>query len=166
MPGRRGCSMKLMQALHDYLQKYFPVTLWEVPYCTCGDANHVRVLFFRVNGQPATAVIPEEADLTPQQFAAASGCFDVRPLAESELEGIFPDTELGRLQLFDNPFGTIVYFDESLLLYPSVVMCPRMFGGKPGECFRVPTRHLLDKTRAVVLRLVPDAPRETSNWAV
>lgn len=157
--------MKLLQSLREYLTPYAHSHLRDETLCTCGDANHVRILLFRAAGRPITLIVPESATVTNEQVTAAMGGQRVEPLSEEELDAIFEESDLGRTEPFSNPFGTAVYFDESLVLYPTLVFCPRMFGGRYGECFRVPTRDLLDHTRASVLPLVPQ-PCVADEWAV
>lgn len=157
--------MKMLQSLRDYLTPYAHSHLRNEPLCTCGDANHVRLLLFRAEGRPITVIVPEAAQITSQQLAEALGGQRIEPLREDELDAIFADTDLGHSEPYSNPFGTDVYFDESLVLYPTLVFCPRMFGGRAGECFRVPTRDLLDHTRASVLPLVSE-PCAADEWAV
>ncbi len=157
--------MRMLQSLREYLTPYAHSHLRNEPLCTCGDANHVRLLLFRAAGRPITVIVPESAHVTPQQVAEALGSPAVEPLREEEMDAIFAETDLGRSEPFSNPFGTDVFFDESLVLYPTLVFCPRMFGGLAGECFRVPTRDLLDHTRASVLALVSQ-PCTADDWAV
>ena len=40
--------MKMLQSLRDYLTPYAHSHLRNEPLCTCGDSNHVRILFFRI----------------------------------------------------------------------------------------------------------------------
>jgi len=157
--------MKLLQALREFLAPYAHMYLRNEPLCTCGDANHVRLLMFRVGGRPVTLIVPEAATPSFEEVRAALGDPRIEPLTETELDAIYTETDLGRDEPFSNPFGTTVYFDESLILYPTLVFCPRMFGGSEGECFRVPTRELLDGTKATVLPLIPQ-PCPVSDWAV
>lgn len=156
--------MKLIQALREYLAPYAHDHLRDEPRCTCGDANHVRLLVFRVGGRPVSVMVPEAAQLSAAQLQSALRA-PVEPLTEAELDVIYAESELGRSEPFSNPFGTPVYFDESLILFSNLVFCPRMFGGREGECFRVPTRDLLDHTHAAVLPLVAQ-PCAAEDWAV
>jgi prolyl-tRNA editing enzyme YbaK/EbsC (Cys-tRNA(Pro) deacylase) len=157
--------MKMLDSLRAFLAPYAHAHLRNEPLCSCGDSNHVRILLFRAAGRPITVIVPEAAQLTPQQMGGALGGQRVEPLREEEMDAIFEETDLGRSEPFSNPFGADVYLDESLILYPTLVFCPRMFGGRAGECFRVPTRDLLDGTRASVLPLVAQ-PCAADDWAV
>ncbi len=157
--------MKLLETLREYLAPNVRASLREEPLCSCGDSNHVRMVMFRVGGLPAVFIIPEAASLTAVQAEESLGNIRVETLTEPELESIYAESDLGRGQPFSNPFGTAVYLDQSLLLYPALVFCPHMFGGREGECFRVPTRDLLALTQANVLPLVPE-PCTASDWAV
>jgi hypothetical protein len=158
--------MKELRTLREYLDQHFPHTVGEEPRCTCGAGNHVRVSFFRVNGQPAVTIVPEGMPLTPQQLREAIGCGRAEALTDTELDDIYGDTELGRMQSFENPFGTTVFFDETLAPFPELVFCPRMFFGRRGECFHVPTDEFLDLTHAIVVPLCATASREPDYWAV
>jgi prolyl-tRNA editing enzyme YbaK/EbsC (Cys-tRNA(Pro) deacylase) len=157
--------MKLLEGLREYLAPYAHTHLRNEPLCTCGDSNHVRLLVFRVSGLPAVLILPEWASLTPEQAQEALGGVPVSPLSEADLDSIYAMDDLGLSEPFSNPFGASVYFDESLLLYPTLVFCPRMFGGREGECFRVPTRDLLVHTQPSILPLAP-APCIADEWAV
>jgi hypothetical protein len=55
--------MKPQLALRNYLKQRMPGAVHKERWCTCGSANHVRVLLFRVNGQPTTVIIPEGCEL-------------------------------------------------------------------------------------------------------
>ena len=157
--------MKMLQSLREYLIPFAHSHLRNEPLCTCGDSNHVRILLYRLEGRPITVIVPEDAQVTPELVAQALVGQRIETLREEEMDAIFAETDLGRGEPFANPFGTDVYFDENLVLYPTLVFCPRMFGGVAGECFRVPTRDLLDHTRASILPLVP-APCVGDDWAV
>lgn len=158
--------MTMLGALRIYLEQHFPHTVGEEAACSCGASNHVRVRYFRVNGQPAAAIIPEGSTLTAGDLAEATGTRQVEPLLEEELSEIFTDTELGRMQPFENPFGAAVFFDDLLLPHRNVVFCPRMFSEQRGQCFRVPTQEILDLTHAVVLPLTGAGCRRSDEWAV
>lgn len=158
--------MNPLGALRIYLEQHYPHTTGEELRCTCGAGNHVRIRHFRVSGQPAAAVIPEGAALTAADFGEALGMTDVQPLMDAELDEVCSETELGRTQPFDNPFGTAVFCDESLLPFSDLVFCPRMFFGERGQCFRVPTQEFLDLTQAIVLPLTASAACRSDDWAV
>jgi prolyl-tRNA editing enzyme YbaK/EbsC (Cys-tRNA(Pro) deacylase) len=159
--------MKPILALRDFMKEHFPRTLRDEVLCTCGAGNHVRLLFFRVDGQPATVVIPEGFDLSAEQLTASIGHARVEKLVDEEIDSAFTDTELGHMLPFENPFGSGVYFDESLLTWKELVFCPRMFSGQRGECFRAPTRNFLELTRAIVLPFSRTAVEEEKDaWAV
>ncbi len=147
--------MQLQRALRNYMRQYFPREVHNEPWCTCGSANHVRTLLFRVNGQPTTVVVPEGCELSAAQMRRAIPGAQVEPLAPDELDAIYASSELGQMQPFDNPFGANVYLDENLLHFDTLVFCPQMFGGKKGECFRVPTKDFRTAVQALVLPLFP-----------
>jgi len=147
--------MKLQRALREYLQQHFPTEVHKEPWCTCGSANHVRMFVFRINGQPATVLVPEGCDLPSAQLGRAIPGAQVEPMAEAELDAIFTETELGRMHPFENPFGTAVYMDHNLSQFDTLVFCPKMFSGKKGECFRVPTKDFRALVFTVVLPLYP-----------
>ena len=84
-------------------------------------------------------------------------------MLESELDSIFPVTEIGRTEPFENPFGTAVYLDENLLQFPTVVFCPKMLSGKRGECFRLPIRDFQELVHPVVVRLSPSGSADLGN---
>ncbi|MBI3664381.1 MAG: YbaK/EbsC family protein [Acidobacteria bacterium] len=158
--------MKPILALQSYMKEHFPRTLRDEVLCTCGAGNHVRLLFFRVDGQPVTVVISEGVELSTAQLADAIGSSRVQLLQEPELDAIYPDSELGHMQPFENPFGSAVYCDESLLTWKELVFCPRMFSGQRGECFRATTKDFLALTRAIVLPLSGTPVQERDLWAV
>ncbi len=133
--------------------------------CSCGDANHVRIQLFRLEGRPVMAIVPEALELSASQFAEAAGVHHVEPLSDAEMDEIFLETELGCTSLLENPFGGDVYFDESLLLFPQLVVCPRMYGGREGECYRIRTQQLLKDARPMMLRFAIPAGVNDS-WAV
>jgi len=81
----------------------------------------------------------------------------VEPMLESELDSIFPDTELGHMGPFESPFGTEVYLDENLLQFDALVFCPKMLCGKKGQCFRVPAKDFQALVHPMVVRLSPPA---------
>lgn len=147
--------MKLQRALRNYLRQHFPEEIHNEPWCTCGSGNHVRIFLFRVDSQPATVIVPEAHGLTADQLSHALGGAQVEPLAEDELDAIFVLSELGRMQPFENPFGTAIYLDAGVLQFETLVFCPRMFSGLEGECFRVPTKDFVALTGALTLPLVP-----------
>ncbi len=158
--------MKPLMALHSYMKEHFPRTLRDEVLCTCGAGNHVRVSFFRVDGQPATVVLPEGIGLSAEQLSDSIGSSRVEALEEPELDSIFDESELGHMQPFENPFGSAVYCEESLLTWKELVFCPRMFAGQRGECFRAPTKDFLTLTRAIVVPLHGTPAQERDLWAV
>ena len=158
--------MNQLAALRTYLEQHFPRTTGTEEKCTCGAGNHVRVRFFRVDGNPVTAVIPEGADLAPDELREAVGCRSVGVLSEAEWDAIYDETELGSMVSFENPFGAAVLFDDLLINFADIVFCPRMFCGERGLCFRVPTDEFLNLTQALVLPLTTLACRATDDWAV
>ena len=158
--------MQPIVALHNYMKEHFPRTLRDEVLCTCGAGNHVRIFFFRVEGQPVTVVLPEGMGLTAHQLGEAIGSSRVEALPDLELDGIYADSELGPMQPFENPFGTAVYCDESLLTWKELVFCPRMFAGQRGECFRATTKDFLALTRAIAVPLNATPVQEQSLWAV
>jgi prolyl-tRNA editing enzyme YbaK/EbsC (Cys-tRNA(Pro) deacylase) len=158
--------MKPLQMLHTFLEQHFPHTTKDEVLCTCGAGNHVRVLFFRVNKQPVSVIVPEGADLLPEQFAEAIGHADVQPMTEAELDAAFPPTEIGQMQPFENPFGMTVYLDEGLLAWKEFVFCPRMFSGQRGDCFRTPSRQFIELTRAISLPLTLVKVPDSDAWAI
>ena len=158
--------MKPILALHEYMKEHFPRTLRDEVLCTCGAGNHVRILFFRVDGQPVSTVLPEGVTLSAEQLEGSIGAGHVEALPEPELESIFADSELGHMQPFENPFGSAVYCDESLLTWKELVFCPRMFAGQRGECFRANTQEFLHLTKALVMPLAGTPVKEQDLWAV
>jgi len=153
--------MNIQRELRNHLQQYFPLDVHREPECSCGDPNHARILLFRVNGMAASAVVPEGYELSPARLSHALAGARVEPMLESELDAIFPITEIGRTEPFENPFGTVVYLDENLLQFPTVVFCPKMLSGKRGECFRLPIRDFQELVHPVVVQLSPSAAPET-----
>jgi prolyl-tRNA editing enzyme YbaK/EbsC (Cys-tRNA(Pro) deacylase) len=115
-------------------------------------------LLFRVNGLPASAIVPEGYELGPARLSQALAGARVEPMLESELDAIFPETEIGCMGPFESPFGTTVYLDENLLQFPTLVFCPKMLSGKKGECFRLPIADFQELVHPVVVRLSPPAP--------
>lgn len=158
--------MKPLQTLHVFLEQHFPYSVKDEVLCTCGAGNHVRVLFFRVNHQPATVIIPEGADLLPEHLAAAIGRAEVTPMIPEELDSTFAPTDVGQMQPFENPFGMTVYVDEGLLAWKEFVFCPRMFSGNRGDCFRTPAKQFLQLTHAIALPLALEKVPESDAWAV
>lgn len=158
--------MNPILALHNYMKEHFPRTLRDEVLCTCGAGNHVRIFFFRVDGKPVAVVIPEGLGLSAQQLADSIGSAGVEAMPEKELDAIYADSEFGQMQPFENPFGSAVYCDESLLTWKELVFCPRMFAGQRGECFRVATKDFLTLTRAIVVPLSATPVREGDLWAV
>lgn len=157
--------MTYLQALRRFLEEHFPGQVSTQQECTCGQENHVRVIFFRVNGQPATAVIPESAGLSALELSDVIGG-RVERITLAELDAIFADTELGHMQPFENPFGTHVFLDEALGACEQLVFCPRMFFGQRGQCFRVPVKGFKELTHARVLPLSSVCVIDTDAWAV
>lgn len=147
--------MMLQRALREYLRQHFPAALREEPWCSCGTANHARLVLFRVNGQPTTAIVPEGCELTAVQMRRALPEAHVDPLAAEELDAVYADGELGHMLPFENPFGANIYLDQNLLQFETLVVCPRMFGGRKGECFRVSTREFQTLLHPLVLPLFP-----------
>lgn len=150
--------MNLQRELSSHLKQYFPRDIRKEPKCSCGEPNHARVLLFRVNGLPASAIVPEGYELSAAQLSRALAGAHVEPISDSELDAIFPETEMGRTGPFESPFGMAVYLDENLLQFRTLVFCPKMFSGKTGECFRVPIRDFQELEHPVVVRLSPPAP--------
>jgi prolyl-tRNA editing enzyme YbaK/EbsC (Cys-tRNA(Pro) deacylase) len=147
--------MNLQRELRNHLRQHFPKDVFTEPTCSCGAPDHARIFLFRVNGQPTTAIVPEAYELTTAQLARVLAGARVESLPAAELNSIFPETELGHSDPFDNPFGASVYLDESLLQFENLVFCPKMFSGKTGQCFRVPTREFREVVHPIVLRLLP-----------
>lgn len=145
--------MKLQRILRNYLRQHFPDNFRQEPWCSCGSANHARIILFRVDGEPATVIVPESNELTAAEVRRALPGAGVEPLSEAELDAVYAESELGRMQPFENPFGASVYLDAALLQFETLVFCPRMFGGRKGECFRIPTEDFVALTRAVALPL-------------
>lgn len=148
--------MNAFQSLRKHLAPLASSPLRDERLCTCGEANHVRILLFRVGGLPAMFVVPETATLTAAQAEESLGTMRVEELTDAELCRIITGADRGRSPLTSYPLGMPVYFDECLLLYPSLVFCPSMFSGGEGECFRVPTREFLAMTQAAVVPLAPE----------
>lgn len=157
--------MTLQHELRNRLQQYFPRDIHTERTCSCGDANHARILLFRVNGLPASVIVPEGYDLSGVQLSRALAGAKVQSMLEPELEAIFPQTEMGRPAPFENPFGASVYMDENLLQFETLVFCPKMLSGMKGQCFRVPTIDFRNLVHPVVLRLSPAAPPEFESFA-
>jgi hypothetical protein len=147
--------MILQEELRDHLRQHFSESVPNEQICTCGAPDHARILLFRVNAQPAAAIVPEAAKLSTAQLAEALAVARVESLPVADLGGIFPKSELGHAGLFDNPFGDSVYLDQTLLQFDNLVFCPKMFSAKRGQCFRVPTREFCAVVRPIVLPLLP-----------
>ena len=145
--------MKLQRELRNHLRQHFPQDVPTEPTCSCGAPDHARIFVFRVNGQPTTAIVPEACELSAAQLSRVLAGARVESLPVAELDAIFPETELGHADPFENPFGAAVYLDENLLQFENLVFCPKMFSGKTGQCFRVPTREFRQVIRPIVLRL-------------
>jgi prolyl-tRNA editing enzyme YbaK/EbsC (Cys-tRNA(Pro) deacylase) len=152
--------MTLQYEVRKYVQQHFPRDTSTERTCSCGDPNHARILLFRVNGLPASVVVPEGYDLSEAQLSRALAGAKVQTMLEPELGAIFPQTEMGRPAPFENPFGVSVYLDENLLQFKTIVFCPKMLSGQKGQCFRVPTADFRNLVRPVVVRLSPPAPPE------
>lgn len=150
--------MNLQHELWRYLRQYFPRDIRKEPKCTCGNPNHARIALFRVNGLPASAIVPEGYELSAAHLSQALAGARVEPMPETELDAIFAETEMGRTGPFESPFGTAVYLDENLLQFETLVFCPMMLCGKKGECFRVPLADFQELEHPVPLRLSPTAP--------
>ena len=146
--------MRLQLAVRDYLRRHFPENVHIEPWCACGSANHVRIALFRVNGQPAAAVVPEACELSAAQLRRALPRAQVEPLTEAELDAMYAESEAGA-QTFENPLGAAVYLDKNLVQFTTLVFCPEMFSGRAGECFRIPTSDFVKLVRARVLPLFP-----------
>lgn len=145
--------MKPLLVLRDYLGRNSPQALYAQNTCTCGESNHARVRFLRVDGLPAAIVLSETAPVSLEDIRLSLRTNDVELLPDSELDAIFADTELGHTQPFENPFGGSVYLDACLLTEEDLVFCPRMFFGQLGhECFRASLHEFLKLTHA---RIVP-----------
>jgi len=147
--------MNLQRALRNYLQQNFPGNVHTEPWCTCGSANHVRVLLFCVNGQPATAIVPEGCELSAAQLGRALPGVQVEPLSEAEIDEIYAESAPGSMQTAQPPFGAAVYLDKNLLRFTTLVFCPKMFSGRAGACFRVPTGDFRKIVNAKVVRMFP-----------
>jgi len=150
--------MNLQRELRNHLRLHFPLDIHREPECSCGDPNHARNVLFRVNGEPASVVVPEGYEITAARLSQALAGARVEPMLESELDAIFPPTEIGHMGPFESPFGTAVYLDENLLQFDTLVFCPKMLSGKKGQCFRVPARDFQELVHPMVLRLSPPAP--------
>ncbi len=146
--------MKLQQALHNHLRQLFSGNVHTEPWCTCGSANHGRVFLFRINGQPALAIVPEGCELSPAQLRRAIPRAQVEPLTEAELDAMYAESKAGA-QTSENPLGAAVYLDKNLARFSTLVFCPQMFSGRAGECFRVPTGDFVKFVHARDLRLFP-----------
>lgn len=158
--------MKVQRELRSHLRQYFPREIHSERECTCGNPNHARIFPFRVNGLPASAIVPEGYELSAARLSDALAGARVEPISESELDAIFPETEMGHTNPFESPFGAAVYLDQNLLQFQSLVFCPRMLNGETGECFRVPIADFQALERPVVLQLSPLAPptSESAAW--
>jgi len=150
--------MNVQTELCCRLQQYFPRDVQSEPECSCGNPNHARILLFRVNGLPASAIVPEAYELSAARLSQALAGAHVETMLESELDAVFPETETGRIGPFESPFGPAVYVDENLLQFETLVFCPKMRGGQPGECFHVPIEDFLKLAHPVALPLTPPAP--------
>ncbi len=157
--------MKLQRALREHIRQFNADAIYSEPWCSCGSPNHARIFLLRVNGQPATALVPEWYELTPATFSKILPDSRVELLSEAELETACDERELGRLQPFENPFGATVFLDGNLLKYETTVFCPRMFSGRRGECYRVPTQELVRLVRPVVLAIAPEREKAAAPTA-
>jgi len=146
-----GTPVKLQRELRDHLRQLDPDAVHTEPWCSCGSSNHARIYLFRLDSQPVTAIVPEACQLTAAMFAQALPGSQVQPLSEGELDIACDEGELGRMNPFENPFGAAVYLDEQLARHDTIVFCPRMFSGRKGQCYRVPTRQLLAAVNPVIL---------------
>ena len=147
--------IKIMRALREHLRQYDPDSIHAEPWCSCGAPNHARIFLFRVDGQPATALVPEAFELTSEAFGRILPGAKVERISEAEIENACELGELGRMQPFENPFGGSVYIDQELLKHEAIVFCPRMFNGKRGQCYRVPTRDLLSIILPTIMEIAP-----------
>jgi len=157
--------MKVQRDLRNHLRQYFPRELHAERNCTCGSPNHARILLFRVNGLPASAIVPEGYELSAALLSGALAGARVEPISESELDAIFSETEMGHTGPFESPFGAAVYLDQNLLQFKSLVFCPKMLAGETGECFRVPIADFQALEHPVVLQLSPPAPPASGSAA-
>lgn len=148
--------MKLQRALREHLRQFDADAIHSEPWCSCGSPNHARIFLFRVNGQPVTALVPESCDLTAETFGEVLRDARIELINEAELDAACDEGELGRLRPFENPFGASVYLDEKLLRHETIVFCPRMFSGRRGECYRVPTHELTLLVRPIVMAIAPE----------
>lgn len=158
--------MKPLLALRGYLEQHFPKSVRGEPKCSCGSGNHVRVLFFLVDDQPASAIIPEASRINADELQRVLGARRVQPLAITDVESVYAESELGQAQPFEQPFGHRVYFDERMAKSEELVFCPRMFFGKEGECFRAPTQKFLELVQPTIISMVPVLAGEFDDWAV
>ncbi len=71
------------------------------------------VVFFSENGY-GMAVLPGDSMLDLQGLRALLGVSRLRLAAESELNGLFPDCELGAMAPFGNIWGVPVFVDGGL----------------------------------------------------
>ena len=155
---RGGIQMNLQHELRDHLRQFLPKDIRKETECSCGNPNHARILLFRVNGLPTPVIVPEGYELSPARFSQALAGARVEPMLETELDAIFPVTELGRTGPFESPLGAPVYLDENLQQFRALVFCPKMLSGKKGECFRVPLGDFQELVHPIVVRLSPPAP--------
>lgn len=158
--------MKPLEALRRFLEQHFPNTTRDELWCTCGASNHVRFVFFLVDNRLAIAVVPEGARVDADDLAASLHSQHVQPLAVTDLDVAFTESELGRMQPFENPFGTQVFLDERLAESDELVFCPRMFFGKEGECFRAPVQKFIELVHPVILPLSGVLCADGDDWAV
>jgi len=158
--------MKPLLALRGFLEQHFPKSVRGEPKCTCGAGNHVRVLFFLVDDQPASAIIPEASRINADELQRVLGARRVQPLAITDVESVYSESELGQAQPFEHPFGHRVYFDDRMVQTEELVFCPRMFFGKEGECFRAPTKQFLELVNPVIISMSPVLVGEFDDWAV
>lgn len=143
------------RALGNYLRQNFPGNVHTEPWCSCGSANHVGVFLFRVNGQLATAIVPEGCELSAAQLRRALPGAQVELLSEAEIDQIYAESKPDSMQADKLSFSAAVYLDKNLVRFSTLVFCPKMFGGRAGECFRVPTGDFRKIVNAKVVRLFP-----------
>ncbi len=165
-PPEQRATRHSLAVLRRCLDEQFPGAVQAEVECTCGAPYHARLVPFRVQGQPAVAVIPEGAAVTADDLREALRCDTVERLPSEALGVLFASLEARGATALEDPDFPTIFFDESLLGWPEVVFCPRMFLGKPGDCFRVPTRAFLDLSYAIVAPLTSANYHSHDEWGV
>lgn len=165
-PSKQRSIRHSLVLLRRCLDERIPGAVRTEVECTCGAPYHARLVPFRVQGQLAVAVIPEGAALTADELRAALRCEAVEKLPSEEMESLFAALQVRGAVAFEDPDFPTIFFDESLLDWPEVVFCPRMFLGKPGDCFRVSTRAFLDLSLAIVAPLTHASFHSHDEWGV